>query len=188
MAQAMPPEARRRFDAFASAELTWHPVRGGDVPLVVWRDRLEKDLGPDAGGERFEAIAQRMLGGRYYPPDVLEFFGLWLEEEREIRAGDRMLQRARLVPWLRRPVVWAMTEAFVAERGPDACTIGYVTTRRHFGRGIWQATLTRREGRLTLLVESTAGPGSWLFWLGLPYARFLQLRARRRAVEEFRKL
>lgn len=79
-----------------------------------------------------------------------------------------------------------MTEVFVAEQTRDTCTLGYVTTERHFGRGKWQATLTLSNGALTLHVRATAGPGSIWFWIGLPVARHLMVRARIRAVKEFR--
>lgn len=186
MAGPMPESIRRRFEAYEDAPLTWHD----DDPLAVgpfsWHDVMEKDLGADPLGSRFDEVASRMLEGRYYPPDALEFFGPW--QGGELRPGDRILQRARLLPFLPWPVLWAMTEVTVAHRDEKLCQIGYVTTRRHFGQGTWAATLRLSEGRLSLLVEGFNRPGSWLFWLGLPYARYLQKRAWRRAVEEFRKV
>jgi hypothetical protein len=128
-----------------------------------------------------------MLEGDFYPADVLSFHGRFRLEGRRWRVGDRLVQRARLIPWLDWPVLWSVAEVFIAEKSSNECTIGYVTTNRHFGRGIWRAILTRRGDRLFLKIKSTAGPGSWQFWLGLPFARYLQLRARRRAIEDFRR-
>jgi len=99
-----------------------------------------------------------------------------------------VLQKAPLFGKLGILYVWSMVEIFVAERTEDHCRIGYVTSAMHHGRGIWRAELAWKEGRLSLRVKSTASPQSWLFWLGLPVARYLQLRARRRAIEEFEKL
>jgi uncharacterized protein (UPF0548 family) len=129
-----------------------------------------------------------MMSGHYYPPDVIECFGPWMDEGRDIRAGDRMLQRARLLPFSRWPGLWSMTEIYVAERTATTSTLGYVTTRRHFGRGIWKAELKREGGELTITVEGFSGPASWQFWLGLPVARYLQRRAWRRAIQEFSTL
>lgn len=75
----------------------------------------------------------------------------------------------------------------MVEDEPSRLKIGYVTTTRHHARGAWSAELRLREGALSIQVQSTASPRSALFWLGLPLARWLQLRARRRALEEFAK-
>jgi hypothetical protein len=184
----MSPKIRRRYEAYLSAPITWDPVRGGRKSWAFREEVVVEDVGPDSDGERFAKIGRRMLTGLYYPPDVMDAFGLWDDESREMRIGDRILQRARLLPFSRWPVLWAMTEVFIAEMTESTCILGYVTTRRHFGRGLWKSTLRREQGRLSLTVESTSGPGSWLFWLGLPFARLLQRRAWSRAAEKFSKV
>ena len=168
-----------------NATLTWDPVKGGKRAWVCFDDFKVYDLGPDADGHRFAEIAKRMMSGNYYPPDAVVFGGRFRKEGRELRAGDRVVQQAPLFGKLGGPLMPSSAEIYVAEREGDRCMIGYVTTSTHFGRGIWLAELIRSDGRLQLTVQSTASPRSWLFWVGLPYARFLQLRARRRAVEEF---
>lgn len=184
----MSPEVRRRFDEYSRGKTTWDPVAGGHLPLVSWTDHMTTNIGSAVTEEAFDRLCHRMLSGHYYPPDAIECFGLWEEERREIRAGDRMLQRARIIPWLASIGLWSMTEVFVAERTATRCELGYVTTERHFGRGIWRAVLERAEGEVELSVEGTAGPASLWFWLGLPVARMLQRRAWRRAIEEFVQL
>ncbi len=180
----MEAKIRARFEDGVTAPLTWSPIDGGSPAFVCFRDSLTEDLGPDPAGERFRTISDKMLNGDYYPPDAVEFFGLHQDENRQIIPGDRIQQIAPLGP-LR---FWSMVEIYVTERREDMCKIGYVTTERHHGKGIWTATLTRANDELTITVESTASPHSFLFWAGLPFARLLQLRARRRAIEEFRKL
>lgn len=181
----MRPDIRARFEAWEASPLTWSANDGGTPAWVCFRDSLEVDIGPDPDGDRFDVLAQRMLGGRYYPLDAVEFYGRFQDEARPLRPGDRILQRAPLALGLN---AWSMAEVTIAERTEDRCEIGYVTTLRHHGKGIWHAVLTRREGELWLTVESTASPRSFWFWVGLPVARYLQLRARRRAIEEFRKV
>jgi len=161
--------------------VTWHPAERQIPGPFAWKDALEEDLGHDPDGRRFAAIAERMLTGRYYPPDALEFFGPW----DRLEVGDRILQRARLIPSLRSPGLWAMTEVHLAELSEHECALGYLTTKHHFGRGIWIARLSRTSERLTLRVEAFTTPHSIWFWIGFPYARWLQLRAWRRAVEVF---
>jgi hypothetical protein len=182
----MTPSIRQRYEKYRLSELSWRLVEGGKLPLVAWKDHLSEDLGEDPDGNRFAEISKRMLDGRYYPPDTLEFFGPWMDEGREIRVGDRILQRARLLPFSSWPVLWAMTEVFTAERTATMTTLGYLTTKNHFGKGRWQATLERDGTRLRLTVDAISGPGSLLFWVGLPVARWLQMRAWRRAFETFR--
>jgi len=177
-----------RLRRASRAALSWDPNTGGRWCLIRFNDSLQEDLGEDPTGERFEAISHRMLNGRYYPPDVLTFYGRYMEDHREIRAGDRLLQRARLIPLWPKPELWSAVEILVAEKTEDGCKVGYLTTEQHFARGMWTADLRRLGTRLVLQVRSIACPKHWLFWIGLPYARFLQLRARRRAIEEFRKL
>ncbi len=155
---------------------------------MCFEDELVEELGADPNGARFNAIAMKMLNGHYYPKDAVQVFGLFQEEQRLIQSGDRLLQRAPLLPFYDGLVAWSMVEIFVAERSETTCSIGYVTTQQHHARGIWRADLVLENGSLKLTVKSTACPRSFLFWLGLPFARFLQLRARRRAVEEFRHI
>lgn len=172
---------RRRFDRYAASPTTWHPTKGGRRPLVAWDDDHTVDLGADPDGSRFAKISDLMLGGRYYPADVIVFHRL---TDSPMQPGERVLQQTAIlgIP------LWTMVEIFLAEREQEICRIGYVTTARHHGRGIWQAHLIRQDNRLTLRVFSTAGPQSIWFWLGLPIARATQLRARRKAIERFQKV
>lgn len=180
---------RRKLLARAeSAALSWHPVSGGRRTWLVFEDDKTFDLGPDADGTRIRKIAQLMLTGRYYPPDAVRVFGRFTLEDRPIRVGDRLVQEAPLFCRWGGPLLPSSVEIIDASASDDECRLGYVTTEFHFGRGIWRAVLARGDGRLSLHVKSTSMPGSWLFWLGLPVARYLQLRARRRAVEEFRRI
>ncbi len=180
----MEAKVKERFEDGLSAPLSWSPTEGGKKSPICFEDSLTVDLGPDPTGERFTAIADKILSGNYYPPDAVQFFGLHQDENRPIKPGDRIQQRAPFGPL----GFWSMVEIFMAERTDDTCRIGYVTTEKHHGRGIWSATLMRAAGNLILKVESIANPHSFLFWAGLPFARLLQLRARLRAIQEFRKL
>ena len=180
----MEATVKSRYEDGLKAPLTWSPESGGTKAFVCFEDSKTYDLGADPTGERFETISAKMLNGDYYPPDAVEFFGPFRDEQRPISKGDRVQQRAPFGPL----AFWSMVEITIAEKTSDTCQIGYVTTQKHHGRGIWTATLTRIDNQLSIKVESIASPHSLLFWAGLPFARLLQLRARRRAIEEFRKL
>jgi len=175
-------------DRAESAPLTWDPVLGGRKGLICFEDHCDFDLGPDPTGERFNLIAKRMLSGQYYPPDAIRCSGRFLTEGRDLRVGDRMVQQAPLFCRLGGPLLSSAVEIYLAERSDDRCALGYVTTDFHFGRGIWSAHLRRSDGELRLVVDGIASPHAWLFWIGLPVARWMQRRAWRRAVEEFRSV
>lgn len=177
----------QRIEWADEAVTNWDPVQGGRRAWVYWDDSIEADLGPDPSGERFRRIRDAAIRGDYYPPDAVRFFGRFRTENRALRVGDRVLQRARVLPLLHWPIVWSVAEIVVIEDEPSRIKIGYVTTNRQHARGAWSAELRLREGVLSIQVQSTASPRSALFWLGLPLARWLQLRARRRALEEFAK-
>jgi hypothetical protein len=183
----IPRAAKRRLEAWREAPLSWDPVTGGRRPLVCWEDDYTFDLGADTTGQRFHEISEKMLTGFYYPSEVIRCYGDWTVENRRIKPGERMVQKAVILPSWEGVGLWSMTQIFAAEQTEDTCTLGYVTTKRHFGRGKWQATLVRDDGTLKVHVRATAGPGSFWFWLGLPIARWLMVRARKRAVEEFRR-
>lgn len=176
------------LEAATHALLSWDPKLGGKRAWICFDDDKTYDLGPDPDGLRFQEISKRMMGGRYYPYDAVVFRGKFSEEGRDLRVGDRVVQAAPLFGKLGGPGVNASAEIYVSKIEENQCKIGYVTTVLHPGRGIWTAELLRQDGRISLKVTSTASPNTWLFWLGLPYARYLQLRARSRAIEEFRKL
>lgn len=187
-AELMEARLEQRFEEYLGAPNTWDPALGGKRGLIGFNDSLEESLPGQLSDRTIEAIIDRMLSGDYYPPDAVQFFGRFRDEGRHLKIGERILQRARMLPFLDRFYLYSMAEIFVAESGHRYCRIGYVTTKRHFGRGIWSATLHEKDGTMKLLVESEAYPGSWQFWVGLPVARYLQLRARRRGIENIRQL
>ncbi len=149
-----------------------------------WHDKKTVDLGPDPDGSRVAKIADLMMSGNYYPPHVIRFSGRFRDENRDLQVGDRVLQRFVFM----RIVLWSAVEIWLAEREAERCAIGYVTTSYHHGRGIWQAQLERVDGRLSLTVQSTSGPQSWLFWLAIPIGRGQQMRAREEAIRRFKSL
>lgn len=181
----MPLSIEERIVKARTATPTWDPVTGGRRAWVCFDDHKAVELGDDPEKLVFHALANKILSGDYYPNDAVEFFGEFRTEERPLRQGDRIVQ---LAPLAQVVSLWSVAEVFVAETSETECRLGYVTTDQHFGRGIWCATLVWSQGRTWLTVVSTASPGSWLFWIGLPVARYLQLRARSRSVQEFTKI
>lgn len=167
---------------------TWDPIEGGRASWVRFIDDATYDLGPDPDRRRFDEIVRRTLAGHYYPPDAVSVSGTFRSEGRPIRVGDRIIQTAPLLGKLGGIRLHSIAEIFVCEQGESSFRFGYVTTNHHFARGMWQIDLNHEVASLTLRVRSFATPGSIWYWLGMPLARLLQLRARRRAIEVFRAL
>jgi hypothetical protein len=163
-----------RLQLARKAKRTWDPVHGGRAAFIHWNDHRLVNLGEDPDGARFREISARMLSGRYYPDEAVQFHGDFRKEGRDLRAGDRIAQFA---PIALGAGAWSVAEIYVATRTDDFCQIGYVTTNRHHGKGKWTCTLRRLGGALELEVEGIAMPYSPWFWLGLPVARYLMKRA-----------
>lgn len=166
-----------RLEKAKTATPTWDPAAGGKLSWIRFVD-TKTVLLPNPN--RFEAICDEILNGRYYPADAVEFFA----DELPLRPGTRIVQRAPFL-FLR---LWSVAEIFIADQSAQELKFGYVTTNQHHGRGIWQIILTKQQDNIRLKIDSTVTPGSLLFWLGLPVARFLQLRARRRGIENLKRL
>jgi len=163
-------------------EVTGAPGMMLDRALVQFDDDVTISLGDDQ--QLFDRIADHMMSGNYYPPEIILFQGRFRTEQREIRKGDRILQLARL-PFLFGYRTKTITEISVAERTANHCQIGYYTTSRHFAQGWWQATLTRSGAEITLNVKCQARPQNLVYWIAIPVARFMQERARKAAFSRF---
>lgn len=130
----------------------------------------------------FEATADRWVSGKYYPEDVIRFHFIG----DRLRVGTRILQEMTIFSAI---TLFAMVEITVCERSEQECRIGYVTTRRHFARGEWSARIWWEADSLELgfEVKAVTCPSSFWFWVGLPIARYYQMRAWRKAIASIRE-
>jgi hypothetical protein len=150
---------------------------------IFFDDHLATSLGKDPDGSRLQKIADLILSANYYPKDVIEFY----IEGDQLEIGKRVLQIAPLTPW-GFPKVYSMVEISHLEITDNSITVGYYTTENHMAKGWWKAEFSLQKGEIFLTVASLAMPGSIWYWLGLPIARSLQLRARQRAIERFQSI
>ncbi|MEI6882676.1 MAG: hypothetical protein WCK82_15250 [Bacteroidota bacterium] len=178
---------RERYNAWRDCQVTGSATEK-QFALIRFSDDLTVDLGDDSTGQRFETISKLRRGRRYYPSDVIRFYSPNIEANQNLETGENILQIFRLLPFSWFPEMYSMAQIFVSESTENTSTIGYLTTSKHFAKGWWKAELKRCENKLTLRVRSEAMPGSLLYWIGMPVARYLQLRARRNAIEQFVKM
>lgn len=175
------PEPAPRIDRTAEP-------RDIDESRALFVDDISHDMGEDAG-DRFDMLAASLLRYRFYPRTVMVWTSDFAVEEREARVGDRIGMALAIPVFPKLPPLFfpATTEVAFARRDADVAEFGYVATRAHYGRGLWRATLERSGGRIRLRIRSRISPRAFAAILGLPVYRFLQLRARRLGVENFKK-
>lgn len=160
-----------------------------DIPeaKAIFRDDRSFDMGADNPG-RFRVMREALLGYRFYPDSVMVSAAVFKTENRPARVGDRigMALCVPVSPGIPPVYFPATTIINLIENAADEVALGYVTTRRHYGRGSWSATLTRADGRIALRIRSHMTPTHPLALLGLPFYRFLQKRAHRLGAENLR--
>ncbi len=164
------------------------PVDGGDRATAVFADTHRVVLGPWSP-EAFARIREALLGYRFYPGHVMVRRTQFEEEGRAVRVGDG-LGLGLLVPGLPGLEPWmlpAVVEVDHVEAGDERCGLGYVTTRRHYGRGVWRAEVAREGDQLLLTVSYHVRPSRWFVWCGLPVYRRFQLAAFRAGADQLRR-
>ena len=176
-------------DAAAPAPDLLTPVEGGDRATAVFADAHRVEVGPWSP-EGFARVKEAMLGYRFYPAHVMVRRTQFEDEGRAVRVGDRLGLGLFVpsLPGLAPLMLPAIVEVDVVASGPDHVALGYVTTRRHYGRGAWRAEVKREGDALVLTVSYHVRPSRWFVWCGLPVYRRFQLAAFRAGAENLRKL
>lgn len=158
------------------------PTRDVALEQAFFKDHRDFDLGADTPG-RFDALGDALLRYHFYPAHVMRHATTF--EGRHAAPGDRigMTLLVDLFPGYAPIALPATTEVFVATRAENEVSFGYVTTERHYGKGRWQATLRRADGRIRLTIQSRMTPLHPLALAGLPIYRWYQKRAHRLGAE-----
>jgi len=176
-------------DAAAPAPDLLTPVEGGDRATAVFADTHRVVVGPWSP-EAFVRVKAALLGYRFYPERVMVRRTQFEDEGRAVRVGDRLGLGLFVpnLPGLAPLMLPAIVEVDVVEAGAESVTLGYVTTRRHYGRGIWRAEVKREGEELVLTVSYHVRPSRWFVWCGLPVYRRFQLAAFRAGADNLRRL
>jgi len=164
-------------------------VERGDPATATFADTHRVVVGAWSP-EAFARIKTTLLGYRFYPEQVMIRRTQFEDEGRAVRVGDRLglgLFVSNL-PGLAPAMLPAVVEVDVVDSGPEHVALGYVTTRRHYGRGSWRADVKRDGEQLVLTVSYHVRPSRWFVWCGLPVYRRFQLAAFRAGAENLRKV
>jgi len=164
-------------------------VEPGDPATATFADTHRVVVGAWSP-EAFARIKTALLGYRFYPEQVMIRRTQFEDEGRAMRVGDRLGLGLFVpsLPGLAPLMLPAVVEVDVVESGPEHVALGYVTTRRHYGRGSWRADVKRDGEQLVLTVSYHVRPSRWFVWCGLPVYRRFQLAAFRAGAENLRKV
>ncbi len=164
-------------------------VEPGDPATATFADTHRVVVGAWSP-EAFARIKTALLGYRFYPEQVMIRRTQFEDEGRAVRVGDRLGLGLFVpsLPGLAPLMLPAVVEVDVVDSGPEHVALGYVTTRRHYGRGSWRADVKRDGEQLVLTVSCHVRPSRWFVWCGLPVYRRFQLAAFRAGAENLRKV
>jgi hypothetical protein len=176
-------------DAAAPAPDLLTLVEAGDRETATFADSHRVVVGPWSP-EVFARVKAALLGYRFYPAHVMVRRTQFEDEGRAVRVGDRLGLGLFVpnLPGLAPLMLPAIVEVDVVEAGDERVALGYVTTRRHYGRGIWRAEVRREGETLLLTVSYHVRPSRWFVWCGLPVYRRFQLAAFRAGADNLRRL
>lgn len=177
------------LQAWREAPLTYVPR-----PEIVpgWNmDHYEVVLGRDMSGELFDRAASLTLHNRFYPTDVMTAVSDSSLENRQVQAGDRVLQRIMVYQIGKLPLLEVLTLNEITDviQEPRRAGFTYTTTAAHSEIGEWSPVVEWRDnGEVILIIDvvSTVRPGTSAF--GRRLARKMQLRAHKRSIQSFKAL
>lgn len=177
------------LSAWRDAALTYSPDMEMDSSWNV--DRYEVILGQDPSGALFRRAAQLTLTNQFYPSDVMSTVSDFSLENRPVRAGDRIVQRIRVVQYNTMPILEVLTMNEITQVIDEARRAGftYTTTEAHSEIGEWSPRVEWRENdEVALVVEVVSRSINRTSKLGRRLTRHLQLRAHALSIENFRCL
>ncbi len=159
---------------------TWH-VDQHEIPLG-----FDQKPGPDQD-DLFERAVHLLLRYQFYPTSVLHHTSDFARENRNLRFGDRIVQRIHAIPFLLDVITMNRITATFAE--PNRIGFTYTTTEHHLEMGEWTATVLRkRDGQVALVMYAVSKPGPKMPLWAMPFSRAVQIRAHRLGMANFQHL
>jgi hypothetical protein len=147
------------LDQWQDAPLSFTP---GHVTDSNWyTDSYEKIIIPEAGPPLFQQAADLLFCYQLYSDQVLSFTSDFDQEQRPLRAGDRIVQRAHILHLFGRSIldIITMIEVTGLINEPRRAGISCVTTALHLVQGCWQIMLNWPEtGELVVTMKGLSRP------------------------------
>lgn len=147
-------------------------------------DGFEIALGTSDEHSLFDRAVQRLFRFNVYPASILEFVADFVRDDRPPEKGDRIVERVRVIPGILDAVTMNIVTAVWQE--PDHHGFTMVTSERQYEMGEWTASISRKpDGEITLVMHVVSKPSHRLPAIAHGFARSLQKRAHRLALESF---
>jgi uncharacterized protein (UPF0548 family) len=147
-------------------------------------DGFEVVLGKSDEQSLFDTAVQRLFRYNFYPDSVLRSAADFIRDDRPPEIGDRVVQRIRVIPGILDAVTMNIVESVWHE--PDCRGFTMVTGEHQYEMGEWTASISRKSnGEIALVVRVVSKPSKRLPAIAGGFARSLQKRAHRLALESF---
>jgi uncharacterized protein (UPF0548 family) len=153
-------------------------------------DSYQETVARDETGEVFRRAADLLMCYRFYPSSVMRATSDFGDARRWMRAGDRIVQRVRLLSIANLSVLELLTMNQVASVIDEPKHKGFtcVTTRYHSERGEWSASVEWAVNHDVILRVKAISKSNWsLPWPASTLARRFQLRAHKLGIESYKQ-
>lgn len=170
------------LDRWRNEDSNYDPDHPADKSWYV--DGFEVVLGNSDENNLFDRAVQRLFQYNFYPDSILEAAANFIRDERPPELGDCIVQRIRVIPGVLDAVTMNIVKSVWLE--PDRKGFTIVTSDQQYEMGEWTASIARQaNGEITLSVNVISKPSIRLPVFAGGFARGLQKRAHRLALESF---
>lgn len=170
------------LDHWRGAGSNYEPDQPVDNSWYV--DGFEVVLGTSDEHTLFDRAVQRLFRYNFYPDSVLKSAANFIRDDRPPEVGDRVVQRIRVIPGILDAVTMNIMKSVWHE--PDRKGFTMVTSERQYEMGEWTASISRKpDGEIALVVRVISKPSNRVPAIAGGFARSLQKRAHRLALESF---
>jgi uncharacterized protein (UPF0548 family) len=171
------------LDRWREAGSNYEPGRPVDKSWYV--DRYEVALGTSEEDALFDKAVRRLFQYAYYPESFVAVAATFIRDERPPEAGERIVQRVRVIPGILDAVTMNIVSSVWQE--PDRKGFALITSEQQYESGEWTASVVRNpDGEVLLLVTVVSKPSKRLLFPGRVFARALQKHAHSLALKTFR--
>jgi len=171
------------LDRWCETGSNYEPGRYGEKGWYV--DRYEVALGTSDDDALFDKAVRRLFRYAFYPESFVAVASAFIRDERPPEAGERIIQRVRVIPGILDAVTMNIVTSVWQE--PDSKGFMLVTSEQQYETGEWSASIARNpDGEVLLRVAVVSRPSKRLLLPARVFARALQKHAHSLALRTFR--
>jgi uncharacterized protein (UPF0548 family) len=163
----------------------------GQPPGRGWHiDNYQESLTHDETGQVFSRATDLLMRYQFYPASIMQATSDFGEEQRWLRAGDRIVQRVHLLSIVGLSIFELLTVNQVASVIDEPKHKGFtcITTQGHSEKGEWSASVEWSATHDLILHVKAISKSNWsLPWPAGVIVRWFQLRAHKLGIESFKQ-